>query len=252
MEDLMQEERQRILDMYKGLRVTDVNDAMDVVGRMNLGMMDHDIRPLHRDVENLTHCFVGFAHTVRFLPTNRPITAHTPQEMKDFIRHWYRTWAGGPKQPIEAGDVIVIDGSDTEVGFIGSNNGFKWITDGAVGIVTNGAARDTDELIRQKCAVYSKRIVPTIRPARLEFDAEQVPINCGGVMVRPGDLVVADGDGVVVVPIEIVEEVAMYAREIANGDRATRRTLYEKSGMAFDETVEELGEPVSAKSNGKG
>ena len=237
----MLEERQRLLDLYKGLRTTDVNDAMDVVGRMNLGMMDHDIRPLYRDVENMSHCFVGFAHTVRFIPTNRPITAHTPEEMKDFIRHWYREWAGGPKQPIEPGDVIVIDGTDTEVGFVGSNNGFRWITDGAVGIVTNGAARDTDELIRQKCPVYCRRIVPTIRPARLEFDVEQVTVNCGGVMVRPNDLVVADGDGVIVVPSEIVEDVAKYAQEIANGDRAGRRKLYEKAGMSFDFTVEPLG-----------
>lgn len=236
----MDPNRQRILDLYKGLRVTDVGDAMDVMNRHDLGLMDHDIRPIYRDVEKLTHCFVGFAHTVRFVPTNRPVTAHTPEEMKKFISTWYRELAGGPKMEIQEGDVIVIDGAGTHVGFAGSNNTFDWILRGAVGVVTNGAARDTDELIRQKCAVYCKRIVPTIRPARLEFDAEQVPIHCGGVLVRPGDVVVADGDGVVVVPIEIAEDVAKYAREIANGDRATRRRLYEKAGLAPDETVEPL------------
>jgi 4-hydroxy-4-methyl-2-oxoglutarate aldolase len=233
----MLEERKRILDLYKGLRVTDVNDAMDIVGHMNLGMMDHDIKPIFRDVENLTHCFVGFAHTVRFVPTNRPITAHTPEDMKQFISHWYRTWARGPQLDIEEGDVIVIDGTDTRVGFIGSNNGFRWIIDGAVGIVTNGAARDTDELIRQKCPVYCKRFVPTIRPARLELDGEQVPVNCGGVLVHPNDIVVADGDGVVVVPGAIAEEVAKYAREVANGDREGRRKLYERAGLEMDDTV---------------
>ena len=46
MEDApMLEERKKLLEQYKGLRVTDVNDAMDIVGHMNLGMMDHDIRP---------------------------------------------------------------------------------------------------------------------------------------------------------------------------------------------------------------
>jgi regulator of RNase E activity RraA len=70
-------------------------------------------------------------------------------------------------------------------------------------------------------------------------------------MVRPGDLIVADGDGVVCVPIEVVEDVAKYAREIANGDRSTRRTLYQKAGMEFDETVAELVDPVAAKSNGQ-
>ena len=238
----MLEERKEILDLYKGLRVTDVNDAMDIVGHMNLGMMDHDIRPIFRDVENLTHCFVGFAHTVRFVPTNRPITAHTPEDMKEFISHWYRTWAGGPKEEILAGDVIVIDGKDTGVGSSGSNNTQSWINKGAVGVVTNSGARDTDELIRQGCAVYAKQIIPTIRPARLELDAEQVPINCGGVLVRPGDVIVADGDGVVVVPIELAEEVAKWARGVANGDRAGRRRLFEEAGMEFDETVQPLGD----------
>lgn len=243
----MDQERQRIVDLYKGLRVTDVNDAMDIVGRRHdLGLMDDYIRPLHRDVENLTHCFVGFAHTLRFVPTNKPVTAETPEEMKAFISSWYRELARGPVEPIQEGDVIVIDGQDTEVGFAGSMNTFQWILNGAVGVVTNGAARDTDELIRQGVQVYCKRIRATIRPARLEFDSEQVPIACGGVLVRPEDVVVADGDGVVVVPREIAEDVAKYAQEIANGDREKRRGLYERAGLAMDETVQPLGQNTLA------
>src|SRR5262249_7591898 len=159
------------------------------------------------------------AHTVRFVPTAHPVTARTPDEMRQFIRTWYRDLAPGPKKEIHAGDVIVIDGTDTRVGFVGSNNTLRWIVQGAVGVVTNGGARDTDEWIRQGCRVYCARIEKTIRPARLEFDAEQVPINCGGVLVKPEDVVVADGDGVAVVPRDLAEEVANYAREVANGDR---------------------------------
>jgi regulator of RNase E activity RraA len=236
----MDAERKRILDLYKGLRVTDVNDGMDIANHYDLGLMDHEIKPLFRDVENFTHAFVGFAHTLRFIPTNKPVTARTPEEQTAFKSKWYKELAGGPKMEIKEGDVIVIDGQDTHVGFAGSNNTFAWILNGAVGVVTNGAARDTDELIRQKCSVYCKRFVATVRPSRLEFDAEQVPITCGGVMVRPGDIVVADGDGVVVVPIEIAEDVAKYARDIANDDRNTRRKLFQKAGLPFDETVEEL------------
>ena len=66
--------------------------------------------------------------------------------------------------------------------------------------MTNGGARDTDELIKQRTPVYSRYISRTIRPGRVELDAVQVPVNVGGALVNPGDVVVADGDGVVVVP----------------------------------------------------
>lgn len=237
---MMDSDRQRLVELYRGLRVTDVSDGMDVIGRQDLGLMDPSIRPLHRDVERFTHRFIGFAHTVRFVPTNHPVTARTPQEMKEFIRAWYRDLARGPKDEIRTGDVIVIDGAGTHVGFVGSNNGFGWILAGAVGIVTNGGARDTDELIRQGCPVYCARIEKTIRPARLELESEQQPITCGGVLVRSEDLVVADGDGVVVVPREVAEDVGRYAREIAESDREARRRLFDRAGMEADETVASL------------
>jgi len=59
----------------------------------------------------------------------------------------------------------------------------------------------------------------------------------GGVIVHPGDVVVADGDGVIVVPRKMAFDVARYAhRELAN-DKAGRRQLYEELGMELDETV---------------
>ena len=188
--------------------------------------------------ENLTHRIYGFAHTVRFGPTNKPITPRSPEEAKEFIRHWYREFARGPDvATIAEGDMIVIEGHDLDVGYIGSNNALGWIAAGAVGAVTNGGCRDTDELIKEHVPVYSRLICKTIRPGRLELMGEQEAVNVGGVLVRPGDLVVADGDGVVVVPSEVVEEVAHYAWEVAKGDKATRRKLYGRVGLPLDDTV---------------
>ena len=62
-------------------------------------------------------------------------------------------------------------------------------------------------------------------------------MNCGGVLVRPGDVVVADGDGVVVVPVEKALEVAAIARTILDGDKQGRRRLYEQAGLPLDNTV---------------
>lgn len=65
-------------------------------------------------------------------------------------------------------------------------------------------------------------------------------MTVGGVWVHPGDLVVADGDGVVVVPRERAEDVATWARRVADGDKAGRRRLYEQLGRPLDPTVEPL------------
>jgi len=235
-------DRQALLARCQGLRSTDVNDAMDHCGLQDVGMVAYDIVPLWRDVQTLAHRFYGFAHTVRFLPTNKRAQSMTPEEYAQFMGQWYRDLAPGPRaSEIQPGDVIVIDGHETGTGFIGSNNAQGWINRGAVGVVTNGACRDTDELIRQRIPVYHRYTRPTVRPARCELDATMVPVNLGGVQVRPGDLVVADGDGVIVVPSEHIDSVLTWARTIANKDKAGRRRLFEEAGLTQDETTAELG-----------
>jgi 4-hydroxy-4-methyl-2-oxoglutarate aldolase len=106
--------------------------------------------------------------------------------------------------------------------------------------VTNGGCRDTDELILQRIPVYSRRIARGIRPGRLEWDAENIPVACGGVRVHPGDVVVADGDGVIIVPIAHAETVVQIAREIANDDKKGRRAKYNRAGIDADFTLETL------------
>ncbi|MYE26279.1 MAG: RraA family protein [Chloroflexi bacterium] len=229
-----------ILTKYEGLRLTDVCDGMDALRRQDIGLVAGDIRPLWRDIDNFSHRFCGLAYTVRFMPTARPVDAYEPEDFETWKGNWYRTYAGGPPvDEIQKGDVIVIDGGEIgTVGFIGSNNGFAWIAAGAVGIVTNGGARDTDELIKQRVPVYSRRITQSIRPGRLELDSTQIPVNIGGVLVRPKDLVLADGDGVIVVPLEIAAEVAKHAWVVADGDKRGRRRIYERMGREPDWTVD--------------
>jgi regulator of RNase E activity RraA len=235
------EERARVIGLCKGLRATDLNDGLDCCGLQDVGLVSADIRPLWRDVETFAHRLYGFAHTVRFLPTNKRAPSMPPDEYAKFMGRWYRNLASGPAaEDIRPGDVIVIDGHETETGYIGSSNSQGWINRGAVGCVTNGACRDSDELIRQRIPVYHRYTRATVRPARCEIEATMVPVNIGGVMVRPGDLVVADGDGVVVVPVEHAECVIAEARRIANSDRKGRRRLFEAAGLEQDETTAEL------------
>ena len=235
-----QEDDNRILKLYEGLRVADVSDGMDMAGLQDVGLMDPDIKPLWRDVEGFQHVITGLAVTVRYVPTNKRPDKMNATEFRQWEGRWYREISPEPFVPLlRQGSIIVIDGEqDRDTGSIGSNNSLTWKSKGARGIVTSGGARDTDELIKQKIPLYLKKIGRGIRPGRNEVESVNQPVMCGGVLVRPGDVVVADGDGVVVVPREHAEEVAKSAREILQGDKAGRRRLYQQLGMPLDKTVE--------------
>src|SRR3954453_1313952 len=232
-----------VLDSFEGLRVPDVCDGMDALGMHDMGQMSRDIRPLWRDTDTFAHRIYGIAHTVRFVPTQRPVPPQTPDEFYDWMRNWYGTLARGPfVDPIRPRDLIVIDGYELgSTGFIGSNNALSWMAAGAVGAVTNGGARDTDELIKQRTPVYSRYISRTIRPGRVELDAVQVPVNVGGALVNPGDVVVADGDGAVFVPAAGAADVADGPWRHASHDKAGRRELYGRVALAEDWTVTDPG-----------
>jgi len=234
-------DRAELLKHFRALRVTDVCDGMDAVGLQDVGLMDRSIRPLWRDIDGFSHRIYGIAHTVRFVPTGRraPVFDSVEQHL-EWKNQWYSELARGPMpDQIRAGDVIVIDGAGVkDCGFIGSNNAMSWIAAGAVGAVTNGGARDTDELTKQRVPVYCPGVSRGIRPGRLELESTGKPITCGGVFVQPGDVVVADGDGVIVVPRDKAMQVAAIAREVQEDDKAGRRKLYEKLGFPTDFTVD--------------
>ena len=85
--------------------------------------------------------------------------------------------------------------------------------------------------------VYSRKISRGIRPGRLELDSVNAPVTVGGAYIRPGDLIVADGDGAICVPIERAREVATWGWKVANGDRQSRRKHYEAAGIPPDDTL---------------
>ena len=219
------------------LRVTDVCDGLDAVGRPNVTLVDRKVRPLWMGMR-----FFGPAVTMRVVPTNRLMPQPLPKE--EALRQ-HAIWAemGGWRakldEEVRQGCVIVTStGGAGECGYWGSNNTMAMQAAGAVGIVTDGYCRDTDEVILQKTPVACAGIGRPIIPGRVELEEVQTPVSCGGVLVRPGDIVGCDWDGVVVVPIEVAEEVLTFAARIAVDDKKGRRKLYEKLGKEPDETVD--------------
>ena len=200
------EENKRILEMYKYLRVADVSDGMDVAGLQDVGLVNQEIHALWKDTENFTHRVVGIAVTARYVPTNK----REPKMDDKTIGQWYSTLTSEAFMDVlTPGSILVIDAvEDGESRSIGSSNIQSWQKRGMLGLVTSGGLADTDEIIHQKVPVYFRRLARGIRPGRNELESVNRPVTIGGVLVRPGDVVVADGDGVVVVPRERAEEVA--------------------------------------------
>ena len=235
------EEDRTLLALFEGLRVADVTDGMDAVGLQNVGLMDPGIRPLWKDTQAFTHRFVGIAVTARYVPTQRAAAGARPvPEYDKWSGDWYGTLSPEPFQELlRPGSALVIDDAErADVGSIGSNNIMAWKLRGAVGVVTDATARDTDEIATERMPLYFRRPGRGIRPGRNEIESVNRPIVCGGVLVIPGDVIVADGDGVLVVPRANAKDAARYARRILEGDKAGRRKLYEKLGLPKDKSVE--------------
>lgn len=233
------EENAEILKLYEKLRVADVSDGMDMVGLPNTGLVDPAIHPDWVDRENLTHIIRGIAVTARYVPTQRP---DRPQPGEDFAAwegHFYSTYSTEAfVGAIQKGSVVVIDDvEDKDIGSIGSNNILSWVQAGAVGVVTDASSRDTDEVAIEKVPLYLRKKGRGIRPGRNELESVNRPVVIGGVLVCPGDVVVADGDGVVVVPRKVAKQVAEFAQAILDKDKAGRLNLYKSLGRPIDNTV---------------
>jgi 4-hydroxy-4-methyl-2-oxoglutarate aldolase len=144
----------------------------------------------------------------------------------------------------QPGDVIVIDaGGETETSVFGGLMGSLFKNGGVQGAIVDGACRDVDELRDLGFILFSKAV--TARGTHTMFSGRKddvelnVPITCGGIVVNPGDMIVADEIGIAVVPSAQLEPVLKAAREQAEREEATRQRI--KQGRTFEQLLEEFG-----------
>lgn len=223
-----------IKQLYTGLRVADVRDGMDWIGLFSKGSVSRHIRPIIPGSS-----MFGPALTVRGRASQVQPQTMTPDEYTEWARnYWYKKMHIEPyADQITPGDVLVFESPDLGVGQLGSNNTLNFLAHGAHGVVTSGGCRDTDEVRRQGLPVFAQYISQTMTQGRLEYDSHNIPVTVGDVLVYPGDIVVADGDGVIVVPQQHAAEVAKYARQELEHDKEARRKMYVQLGWELDETV---------------
>lgn len=195
-----------IIGRFYKLASASVADAADkVVGRTCY--MSYDIKP-HVNEKKV----VGPAVTVQEGPT------------KEFLP---------PSHALEAidssseGDVLVIalEGSDKDVAVWGGLMTAGAVVNKLAGAILDAGMRDLTEIRRDfDFPVYARSISPGTTLGRYKTIASNVPVVCGGISVNPGDLVMADLDGVVIVPKAHVEEVLAIAEEIES--REAEQTKY--------------------------
>lgn len=184
------------------------------------GVMRSYIRPLTTNTR-----FVGPALTVRLEPGNQVDCLDALKVAQD-------------------GDVIVVDAAgETETSIWGGLMSGLCKMKGVVGAVVDGAIRDTDETRDLGFFIFSKAIVPrsTHSPfsERLEPIEINVPIQCAGVIVRPGDIVLGDEIGVVVIPLENAPAILQKAKTQAENEEKTRERI--RQGKTVDQLLAEFG-----------
>jgi regulator of RNase E activity RraA len=222
------------LAILRSVRTSDVSDALDSMGLQERHVMDPAMRPLYFGIR-----FAGIAHTAEYDLIDRPLEAMSYEEFDQ------RQYQPGPEGLWhEAGpwgapdEVLVIDARRSAAGILGSANTLGGRIKGVVGFVIDGACRDSCECVIQQTPAFCTVRSPQHPMGRIGPVSDNQPITCAGVRVEAGDAIVADDDGVVVVPQAIADEVARRASLIQAKDRPGRRAAYEALGLPLDETVE--------------
>lgn len=189
---------QELVERFRGIWTSTLGDTM---GRH--GVMMPEIRPIYEEIS-----LVGVAFTVLNYP-NDNITTHKALTM------------------VRPGDVLVIDeGRDNNTGAFGHNMSLQARNRGVAGLVTNGCVRDVRLLRKERFPVFCRGVCP--RSAQKNTPgAINVPVQLGGLVVQPGDIVVGDDDGVAVVPLAIAEEVLRKAKERMDMEHQQARDIRE-------------------------
>lgn len=123
----------------------------------------------------------------------------------------------------QKGDVLVVQASGAGAQW-GDMAAYYAQLKGIEGIVVDGHIRDTDELVKLRSPVWATLIGPS-SPQKTGHGRVNAPIVCAGVSVEPGDLVVADGDGVIVVPRAIAADAVATARARMQREDASRKEI---------------------------
>lgn len=167
--------------------------------------------------------FIGPAVTIR--QSAGPFGTYGSQDFK----------VGAMIDAAHAGDIIVVDAAGAECSTWGGMASCAAKVKGIAGLLVDGGVRDLEEMIEFEFPVFARHMIPTTGRTRLKVEAINVPVTIDGVRVDPGDIIVADGTGVVVLPAARAQEIANIAEPLACDDAAAVADL--KAGLTFSQAM---------------
>lgn len=220
-----------LIECFMKVRTSDVIDALDRYNIHGYTIMPEEIRPLYDNIK-----MVGVALPIRLIKTRESVPTMTPEQYEQYAANWYQNRNNADLffKIAEPGHVLVADaGGYTEVGFWGSYIALVAKDKGIMGLVIDGGCRDIGEIRKEKFPVFCRGIgrTETIGRQELRLEDVNIPVTVGRVLVKPGDFVVGDDDGVVVVPRELADVVSERALKQIQDDRRMQRSYLEKFGI---------------------
>lgn len=188
-----------LLEKYESISNATVLGALAKRGYLKVYMNGvHSLAPGRR--------LVGRAVTLRYLPSRPDLQEHITRGSHGEGFNETPRWDA--LEALTPGDVLVADC----MGLGGTSTGgdvvfSRIVTQKAAGLVTDGGIRDGHKVARYGYPVYGGGSTPTIgEPNVLPYEVNE-PIQCGGVLVWPGDVIMGDDDGIVVLPAQLAEEI---------------------------------------------
>jgi regulator of RNase E activity RraA len=184
-----------------------VHDVLRMMGHERV-VLPHDLKPIDPTLKLAGPVWTVSGHL------DRTKTRH------ETLLGWCTLLSKAP-----AGHVVVCQPHNREVALMGELSAQTLAARGVLGYVVDGGSRDTELVLEQRFPVWCSFLTPSDIVARWIPDAYGAPIDIGGVMIATGDYLLADRDGVVIIPKAIAEEVVLKTEEVVSTESDMRRAL---------------------------